>query len=127
MEDAFKKAAEEQMIADLNKNIHVKEQTVLPTSTFSNPKDKSILFGGLLVGGIVLMLGGIGAVALLQNKNTKEAVVKTFDTKSGEVQTSVVPTVPLREEYENPFEDTTAYVNPFSKDYNPFVLLDEGY
>ncbi len=126
MEDAFKKAAEEQMRADLNKNIFVKEQTSFPANP-TNPKDKSILLGGLLVGGIVLMLAGVGGVALFQNKNAKEAVVKTFDTSTGEIETSVVPTVPLREEYENPFEDSTAYVNPFSRDYNPFVLIDEGY
>lgn len=126
MEDAFKKAAEEQMKADLDKNIFVKEQSVVPTNPI-DPKDKSILLGGLLVGGIVLMLAGLGGVVLFQNANTKEAIVKTFNTESGEVETSVVPTVPLREEYENPFEDSTAYVNPFSADYNPFVLVDEGY
>ena len=128
MDDAFKKAAEEQMIRDLPNNIIVKETTILPPSQNSGNKDRSILIGGILVGGIVLMLSGIGGMMLFQNATTKEAVVRTFESEFEEdTQTSVVPTVPLREEYDNPFEESTAYVNPFSQDYNPFVLLDEGY
>lgn len=127
MDDAFKKAAEEQMKADLAQNLIIKEQTILPD--IASSADRSILLGGILVVSIVIMVGAIGGMMVWQNKNTREAVTRTFETADfeEEVDTSIVPTVTLREEYENPFDESTAYINPFSQDYNPFVLLDEGY
>ncbi len=51
-------------------------------------------------------------------------VYKTLTTATKKIsQTSEVLAVTLKEEYNNPFEKETQYVNPFGDNHNPFDEL----
>ena len=48
-------------------------------------------------------------------------VIKTFTTATKKIsQTAQVLSVSLKEEYNNPFEKSTQFVNPFGDKHNPF-------
>lgn len=51
-------------------------------------------------------------------------VIKTLTTATKKInQSAEVLSVALQEEYNNPFDKSTQYVNPFSKHQNPFDEL----
>lgn len=94
----------------------------LPEPAPTQPPQKSppkTLF--IVIGGVVfLLLLSIGSVLLIQNTSVlKPTIAPTFTPAPA----TPTPTIPIKTEYSNPFDEKSSYENPFeaSDDYqNPF-------
>lgn len=79
-----------------------------------------------LVIAIVLMVIMIGIIAFyLMGLKTGTSSSKAVSSPSPEAAAVVSPTIPLKEEYQNPFDEKTQYANPFEESENPFDALSQ--
>lgn len=72
---------------------------------------------------IVLVIVAVAAYLLYQGGYFNFATPKPSQDQNTQT-TPQEPTVSLKNEYENPFDKDTQYVNPFSEYKNPFDSLE---
>lgn len=77
----------------------------------------------LVAVGIGILLFGIGTFFLVGNRSTSPSTKDVATTSPTPIPSTPTPTIVLKEEYANPFDQKSSYQNPFgsSEEYqNPF-------
>ncbi len=85
-----------------------------PVSQPVQPHSRNMLF--MVIGILLILLFGLLGFLVVSNKKT------TFTQVIPTTQVPT-PTVPIKEQYNNPFDAKSQYKNPFEQSSNPFDAL----